>query len=132
MKSLIFTIVLLGCFFHLGHSYQCYTCNAASNDNYCLQVKNCTGSTPFCGTSIVSINFVTLLNKYCAAACVTGNQSVAFFSSSESCCASDYCNDQKIGNVNYFDFNSARGLSGNMCLLVAITSLLTTLLALVA
>ncbi|OCT75088.1 hypothetical protein XELAEV_18034078mg [Xenopus laevis] len=130
MKSLCFSLIILGSFFHLGHSYLCYTCNAASNDIYCLQVKNCTGSTPYCGTSIVSLNFVTFLNKYCAAACVTGNQSVAFISSSESCCASDYCNNQKIGNVNYFDFNSARG-SSSMCLLVAITSLLAAFLALV-
>ncbi|KAE8599852.1 hypothetical protein XENTR_v10017359 [Xenopus tropicalis] len=130
MKSLFFSVTLLGCFLHSGRSFQCYTCKGASSDAYCLQVANCTGSTPYCGTSIVSFNFVTILDKYCAAACVTGNQSVAFFSSTESCCASDLCNNQKIGNVNYFDFNSAGATSSS--LMVAIAGLLWALLALAA
>ncbi|KAG8441566.1 hypothetical protein GDO86_010665 [Hymenochirus boettgeri] len=100
----------------------------STNDQYCTQVKNCSKSEPFCGTTIIRSAFLTVISKYCSAACVSVNQSLVLVSNLDTCCTSDLCNTQKIGNVNSLDFNGAKGLSSNASLLGTVACVLIVFL----
>nr|DBA23887.1 TPA: hypothetical protein GDO54_011602 [Pyxicephalus adspersus] len=97
----------------------------AISDDSCKTVTNCTGSTPFCGTSVIDGVFVTWISKFCSAACVTANQNFTVVSASETCCTSNLCNDKKIGDANsMFNFgNGAGGLTSSAMLMVALALL---------
>ncbi|XP_040208030.1 prostate stem cell antigen-like [Rana temporaria] len=131
MRNLLISVAVLLCVAQLGYSYECYTCTMATSDASCTAVTNCTGSTPFCGTSHIQGVFVNWISKYCSAACVNANQNFTVVSASENCCTSDRCNTQKIGDANsWLDAfgNGARGLSSS-AFLMAVLGLLSYMFA---
>ncbi|XP_073485509.1 prostate stem cell antigen-like [Aquarana catesbeiana] len=123
MRNLVISVVVLLCVAQMGYSYQCYTCTMATSDASCTTVTNCTGSTQFCGTSVVKGVFVNWISKFCSAACINANQNLTMVSASEACCTSDLCNTQKIGDANSWlnSFgNGAPGLTSSAFLMVVL------------
>ncbi|XP_056378861.1 prostate stem cell antigen-like [Hyla sarda] len=130
MKTLIISAVLLLSMAQIGSSTLCYTCTMSLTDQSCMEVANCTGTTPYCGTSRINGFIMTYISKFCSAACISATQNFTHVSATESCCSSDLCNTEQIGNVNSaFLGSGSGGLSGSALLLVTIGSLLNAIFA---
>ncbi|KAM3910219.1 prostate stem cell antigen-like [Leptodactylus fuscus] len=100
----------------------------AINDGPCLKVANCTGGTPYCGTSRVNGLAMTYMNKFCSAACINASQNFTIISATETCCTTDLCNNDKLGDANsMFADNGGSGLAGGAFLLVTICGLLSAI-----
>ncbi|XP_072010706.1 prostate stem cell antigen-like [Engystomops pustulosus] len=128
MKTLVVSAVLLLGMVQLGYSTKCYTCTMALSDASCMQVANCTGATPYCGTTKIDGFFMTYMNKFCSAACVSASQNFTVVSATETCCSSDLCNNEMIGDANsVFVGSGGSGSAGSALLLVTISGLLTIL-----
>ncbi|XP_069815893.1 prostate stem cell antigen-like [Dendropsophus ebraccatus] len=130
MKTLVVSAVLLLSMAQLGYSTLCYTCTMSLTDQPCMQMANCTGSTPFCGTSRVNGVFLTYISKFCSAACINAAQNFTFISATETCCTGNLCNTEKIGNANSaFVMNGGSGLAGSALLLGTLSALLSAIYA---
>ncbi|XP_073433474.1 prostate stem cell antigen-like [Dendrobates tinctorius] len=102
----------------------------ALRDDPCVTVTNCSGTTPYCGTARIDGVIMTYMNKFCSAACINASMNVTFVSATETCCTSDLCNSEKLGDVNSLYLGSGSGvLAGGTFLLIAISGLLSATLA---
>ncbi|XP_073536048.1 prostate stem cell antigen [Phyllobates terribilis] len=99
-------------------------------DDRCLTVANCSGTTPYCGTARIDGVIVTYMNKFCSAACINASQNFTIVSATESCCTSDLCNNEKLGDVNSPYVGSGSSvLAGGAFLLIAVSGLLSAVCA---
>ncbi|XP_044149009.1 prostate stem cell antigen-like [Bufo gargarizans] len=102
----------------------------ALSDSPCKQDVNCSGATPFCGTNKINGVVMTYISKFCSAACITASGNFTVVSVTESCCKSDLCNNETIGDVNSIIlWSGSSGLTGGAFLLVAISGLLSAIFA---
>ncbi|XP_069588107.1 prostate stem cell antigen-like [Ranitomeya imitator] len=132
MVTLVVSVVfvLLLSMAQLGSTALCYTCTMAISDDPCMTVTNCSGTTPYCGTARIDGVIMTYMSKFCSAACITASQNLTIVAATETCCTSDLCNNEKLGDVNSLYLGSGGGvLAGGALLLIAVSGLLSAISA---
>ncbi|CAJ0954382.1 unnamed protein product [Ranitomeya imitator] len=73
---------------------------------------------------------MTYMSKFCSAACITASQNLTIVAATETCCTSDLCNNEKLGDVNSLYLGSGGGvLAGGTLLLIAVSGLLSAISA---
>ncbi|XP_077127468.1 uncharacterized protein LOC143783099 isoform X2 [Ranitomeya variabilis] len=73
---------------------------------------------------------MTYMSKFCSAACITASQNLTIVAATETCCTSDLCNNEKLGDVNSQYLGSGGGvLAGGTFLLIAVSGLLSAISA---
>ncbi|XP_064410339.1 lymphocyte antigen 6E-like [Latimeria chalumnae] len=77
---------------------QCYVCNTVSNNDNCLDSKNCSASDTHCKTTVTTIEAVGVtvtktISKMCTSSCTPSESTSILVSKTRvTCCTTNLCN----------------------------------------
>ncbi|XP_069477842.1 three-finger toxin A2-like [Ambystoma mexicanum] len=129
MKALLLTLLAAALCVGLADSLTCYTCTAAMADSSCMTNQTCPFGMDYCETIIGKFMSVWIMTKRCASSCVNGHQNLILADTTQGCCNTNLCNNQKLGNVNSdFAISGATGVKINALVPLALVAFLAALL----